>query len=77
MRRILAITAVVGTAAALVFAAFRAAPDLSTAIRPAARPPGGGPGTAEAALGPRFEPNLGQADRQVRFLSAGRATPCS
>jgi Beta-propeller repeat len=72
MRRILVITAAVGTAAALVFAAFRAAPDLSTGARPATGPPAGAPGTVEAALAPRFEPNLGQADGQVRFLSRGQ-----
>lgn len=74
MRRILAITAVVGTAAALVFAAFRAAPDLSTGARPATGPPAGAPGTVEAAPAPRFEPNLGQADGQVRFLSRGQGS---
>jgi hypothetical protein len=67
MRRILAITAAVGTAAALVFAARSAAPVLSTGARPAA----GAPQTADAALAPRFEPNLGQTDGQVRFLSRG------
>ena len=70
MRRILGITAVFGTAA-LVFAAFRAAPVLPTGARPAATPAAGDPGAAAAALVPRFEPNLGQADRQVRFLSRG------
>jgi len=74
MRRILAITAVVGTAAALVFAAFRAAPDLPTGVRPAVRPPAGAPGTVEAALAPRFEPNLGQVDGSC---PEGRAPPCS
>jgi hypothetical protein len=74
MRRILTVTAVVGTAAALVFAAFRAAPDLPTGVRPAVRPPAGAPGTVEAALAPRFEPNLGQVDGQVRFLSRGQGS---
>ena len=71
MRRILVITAVVGVAAVLVFAGVRAAPVVSGVNRAAA--PAGGPGEgAGAALAPRFEPNLGQADEQVRFLSRGQ-----
>ena len=71
MRRILAITAVVGVAAILVFARVRAVPVVSGVNRDAA--PAGGPGErAGAALAPRFEPNVGQADEQVRFLSRGQ-----
>jgi Beta-propeller repeat len=71
MRRILVITAVVGVAAVLVFAGVRAAPVVSGVNRAAA--PAGGPGErAGAALAPRFEPNVGQADEQVRFLSRGQ-----
>jgi hypothetical protein len=72
MRRILTITAVVGTAAALGLAALAVAPVLPTGTRPAAPPPAGADRAAAAALVPRFEPNLGQADRQVRFLSRGQ-----
>jgi hypothetical protein len=71
MRRILTITAVVGTAAALGLAALAVAPVLSGGARPAATPAGGPARAAGPALAPRFEPNLGQADRQVRFLSRG------
>jgi hypothetical protein len=71
MRRILAITAVVGTAAALVLAALGAVPVPSGATRPA-RAPAAGAGGAAAALTPRFEPNVGQAGERVRFLSRGQ-----
>jgi hypothetical protein len=72
MRRILVITAVVGTAAALGLAALAVAPVLPTGTRPAATPSAGAGRAAGPALAPRFEPNLGQADRQVRFLSRGQ-----
>ena len=78
MRRVLAITSVVGVAAALVFAAVRAAPVGSTAARPGGAQPSSAASTATAAkdayaaLPPRFEPNLGQADQRVRFLSRGQ-----
>jgi hypothetical protein len=68
MRRILTITAVVGTAAALGLAALTVAPVPPTGDGPATLPPA----AAAPAPTPRFEPNLGQADRQVRFLSRGQ-----
>jgi hypothetical protein len=72
MRRILVITAVVGVAAILVFAGVRAVPVVSRANRAAAAPAGGPGERAGAALAPRFEPSVGQADEQVRFLSRGQ-----
>jgi hypothetical protein len=72
MRRILTITAVVGTAAALGLAALAVAPVPPTGDGPATRPPAAAARAAGPAPTPRFEPNLGQADRQVRFLSRGQ-----
>jgi len=72
MRRILTITAVVGTAATLGLAALAVAPVLPSGTGPAARPSAAAAQGAGPALAPRFEPNLGQADRQVRFLSRGQ-----
>jgi Beta-propeller repeat len=71
MRRILAITAVVAVGAALAFAAVRAAPIRSIPARPDAMPPASAAKDAFVALPLRFEPNVGQADEQVRFLSRG------
>jgi hypothetical protein len=72
MRRILTITAVVAMAATLGLAALAVAPVLPTGAGPAARQPAAAAQGAGPALAPRFEPNLGQADRQVRFLSRGQ-----
>jgi hypothetical protein len=72
MRRILTITAVVGTAAALGLAALAVAPVPPTGDGPATPPPAAAARAAGPAPTPRFEPNLGQADRQVRFLSRGQ-----
>jgi hypothetical protein len=71
MRRMLAITAVVGVGAALVLAAVRALPIRSVPARPGATPPASAAKDAYVALPLRFEPNVGQADERVTFLSRG------
>jgi hypothetical protein len=71
MRRILAITAVVTVGAAFVLAAVRAAPVRSTPAHRSATPPTSAARDAYAALPLRFEPNVGQADERVTFLSRG------
>jgi hypothetical protein len=71
MRRILAITAVVGLGAALVLTAVRAAPVRLIPAHPGARPPASAAKDAHVALPLRFEPNVGQADDRVVFLSRG------
>jgi hypothetical protein len=71
MRRILAITAAVGVGAVLVLAAVRAAPIRSTPAHRGAMPPASAAKDAYVALPLRFEPNVGQADERVTFLSRG------
>jgi hypothetical protein len=71
MRRILAITAAVGVGTALVLAAVRAAPVRSIPAHRGATPPTSAAKDASVALPLRFEPNVGQADDGVRFLSRG------
>jgi beta-propeller repeat-containing protein len=71
MRRILAITAVVAVGAALALAAVRAAPVRSVPAHPVATPPASAAKDADVALPLRFEPNVGQADDRVTFLSRG------
>jgi Beta-propeller repeat len=71
MRRILAITAVVAVGAALALAAVRAAPVRSIPTYRGARPPASPAKDAYVGLPLRFEPNIGQADEQVTFLSRG------
>jgi hypothetical protein len=71
MRRMLAITAVVGLGAALVLAGVRALPVRSVPARSGATPPAGAAKDAYVALPLRFEPNVGQADERVTFLSRG------
>jgi Beta-propeller repeat len=70
VRRVLAITSVLGVAAALVFAAVRAGPGGAKPSSPASTATAAE--DAYAALPLRFEPNLGQADQRVRFLSRGQ-----
>ena len=71
MRRILAITAVVAVGAALVLAAVRAAPVRLIPAHRDATPPASAAKDAYVALPLRFEPNVGQADDGVMFLSQG------
>jgi hypothetical protein len=71
MRRILAITAVVAVGAALALAAVRAAPVRSIPTHRGAQPPASPAKDAYVGLPLRFEPNVGQADEQVTFLSRG------
>jgi Beta-propeller repeat len=71
MRRILAITAVVAVGAALVLAAVPAAPVRSIPAHPGATPSASAAKDADVALPLRFEPNVGQADERVTFLSRG------
>jgi hypothetical protein len=71
MRRILAITAVFGVGAALVLAAVHAAPVRSIPAHRGATPPASAAKDASVALPLRFEPNVGQADDGVTFLSRG------
>jgi hypothetical protein len=71
MRRILAITAVVAVGAALALAAVSAAPVRSILAHRGATPPANAAKDAHVALPLRFEPNVGQADEQVTFLSRG------
>jgi hypothetical protein len=73
----LAITAVVGMGAALVLAGVRALPVRSVPARSGATPPAGAAKDPHVALPLRFEPNVGQADERVTFLSRATATPCS
>lgn len=71
MRRTLMITAVVGLGAALVLTAVRTAPDRSIPAHRDATPPASAAKDAYVALPLRFEPNVGQADDGVTFLSRG------
>jgi hypothetical protein len=71
MRRMLAITAVVGMGAALVLAGVRALPVRLVPARSGATPPASAAKDAYVALPLRFEPNVGQADERVTFLSRG------
>jgi hypothetical protein len=71
MRRILAITAVVAVGAALALAAVRIAPVRSISAPRGATPPASAAKDAYVALPLRFEPNVGQADDGVTFLSRG------
>jgi Beta-propeller repeat len=71
MQRGLLIAAVVGVAAVLVFAGLRAVSIGSGVNRAAAGEAGDPREGVGAALAPRFEPNVGQANEQVRFLSRG------
>jgi hypothetical protein len=71
MRRILAITAVVAVGAALALAAVRAAPVRSIPTHRGAQPPASPAKDAYVGLPLRFEPNVGQADERVTFLSRG------
>jgi Beta-propeller repeat len=71
MRRILAITAVVALGAALALAAVRAGPVRSVPAPRGATPPASAAKDAAVALPLRFEPNVGQADERVTFLSRG------
>ena len=71
MRRILAFTSVVAVGAALALAAVRAAPVRSIPTHRGAQPPASPAKDAYVGLPLRFEPNVGQADEQVTFLSRG------
>jgi Beta-propeller repeat len=71
VRRILAITAVVAVGAALALAAVRIAPVRSIPAPRGATSPASPAKDAYVALPLRFEPNVGQADDGVTFLSRG------